>query len=303
MVIEVSRILPVLQCVTRYVEVLLKEVPQFLGRDGVSGCLLPQLRPPRVLLLGPGNKVLIHLALGFGGILPLEGRDSVEERVFSVLPLAMPSATRPPANETSPASNDGQRRIWNTVVAHHGDCDNCCSQGHDAQRKKLGLRESGCGACGRVSGHAPAEPRNQGPTYYTQQADPWFGPSSADSFRIGGQATPSPIDEESAEDRESSPVETQNERCNELGNSEVQPPEVWHGARRCGCLTFTPVTNPRIALGCRPIPVVDAKNESVLSIVKNARVVFGEANKCMPASGIDAKVDRLWKRVVDLPHR
>jgi len=75
------------------------------------------------------------------------------------------------------------------------------------------------------------------------------------------------------------------------------------GCLRRGSLRFTPVTNPRIALGCRPIPVVDAKNESVLSIVKNARVVFGEANKCMPASGIDAKVDRLWERVVDLPHR
>src|SRR5438034_3439603 len=188
MVGEVSRILPVLQCVTRYIELLPKEVPQFLGCDGVGACLLPQLRPPCVLLLGPGNKVLIHLALGFSGILPFEVRDLVEERVFSVLALAMPSAARPPANETSPASNGGQRSIWSTVFAHHGDCDDCCSQSHDAQRKKLGLRESGCGACGRVSRHAPAEPCNQGPTYYTQQADPWFGPSSADSFRIGDQA-------------------------------------------------------------------------------------------------------------------
>ncbi len=61
------------------------------------------------------------------------------------------------------------------------------------------------------------------------------------------------------------------------------------------------MTDPRIALGHRTIPIVQANHEVVLSILKDARVVLGETNKGTPATAVHAQVDRLWERVVDLP--
>jgi len=102
-----------------------------------------------------------------GRILLLEVDDFFEERVLSVLRLASPAAARPPTNETSRTSCGRQHGIRHAAGAHQDDCDNRCSQCHDAQGQKRALGEHGLDARGRVSCHAPAEPGNPWPCYDT----------------------------------------------------------------------------------------------------------------------------------------